>query len=274
MAKDILRLKSSDIVELCAGARSTGPVDCMSRLDQSLRTKVGLILCSSSHSTLPADCYYNLTSVKLSSVHGSKQHLAEQIVNFCSIVDDPLPYICAAQALQHTSLHLDKALLICQDSIDNEVTRLAVPHCIEKMSKHVSASLSAEKMVQFCVHINPTIYPTNPLVLENIHASLDCFEESIVKLNKMQAIHRLALCQNAPMASGPLTCAIHIHTQTSSLKPRHEDIASLCQGASDEGPAQCFLESKMVGNVTERVQLCNGARNAVCDLVWDAWYMV
>eukprot|EP01031_Cornospumella_fuschlensis_P025127 gene25127-30344_t len=240
----------------------------MSRLSQPLRTnKVGLTLCAAAQSALPADCYFNLTSIKLSSSQGGRQQIAEHIVNFCSVVDDPLPYLCAAQALQRTSITLDKALLICQDSIDNDITRAAVPHCIEQMSQYVSSALPAEKMVQFCVHINPTIYPItasdNQTHATSIHASVECFEESSLKLNKMQALHRLQLCENAPEATGPLGCASHILTSTSTIKPKSEEVASLCQGAWDDGPALCFVESKAAaGTVAERVQLCNGARNA------------
>ena len=42
-----------------------------------------------------------------------------------------------------------------------------------------------------------------------------------------------------------------------------DDAVELCHAAQSIGPADCFIESRNLGSVSERINLCNGAQNNV-----------
>ena len=42
-----------------------------------------------------------------------------------------------------------------------------------------------------------------------------------------------------------------------------DDAVTLCHAAQSIGPADCFIESRNLGSVSERINLCNGAQNNV-----------
>jgi hypothetical protein len=226
----------------------------MAKLDSQARSKVGIALCSGATSSLPSYCYTSLIVTKTQS-HASKQNISEIIVGFCNGLDDSAPLHCASSALQHTKLDVSKTLLICSDSLSS-----AAAQCIKRMSAQ-STSLTADKLVKFCAEINPSIYHTEAGEA-TADAAVDCFEASWPP--KLSAVQRLSLCSNAPVASGPMNCTTHLQNQREGL--RVEEVIRLCAGALDSGPAACWQESKGLGGVDERIQLCNAAKHAVSPL--------
>lgn len=80
---------------------------------------------------------------------------------------------------------------------------------------------------------------------------------------------RLALCENAPAAMGPIDCAADAVQRVARSDPntrlKGADVVALCHGATGIGPSKCFVESKALGSLDVRTHLCNGATSAVSD---------
>eukprot|EP01039_Chlorochromonas_danica_P001395 gene1395-1516_t len=276
-AKDQLRLAADSILSLCRGATSAGPIDCLRRLPVALRTNPrGFSLCAAAKTDLPALCFLNITSLHSKSTRGGSQQeqLLEEVVGFCSMLEDRLPLACAQAALLHFStLSLAKTLLICSDTVGGDVSVKRIPQCIAEMRDKVdnSGGLTAERLLKFCAEINPEVYTGSAEEEydddgdgDGRLAAVSCFEESShdTSLSKsLSAAHRLALCSNAPRASGPVLCAKALLSQRDNhLRP--EEVVSLCRSATSIGPASCFEESRGLGDLSQRIALCNLALNA------------
>lgn len=264
-AKDGLRLKVSDMLELCRGAMSASPAECMMKLDVSSRAKIGIALCSGAKSLLPMQCYQALASTKNIGPTKSAQ-LIDHVVDFCNSIEDPAQLDCAQAALQHSPVGLEKALVICTDVIER-IYAATIPQCIQHMKRYIqpSVGLTAEKVVMFCAHMNPSIYQTNQSVDPLLStAAMDCFDHSTILSGRsksaLTAVQRLSLCSNAPTAMGPVNCSQTLLSVSDSSKSlRGDEVVSLCRGAYGGGPASCFVEAKSLGNADVRIQLCNAA---------------
>lgn len=282
-AKDTLHLKFDEILLLCKDAVSSLPGQCYNELDNKNKKKYGMLLCGNTNSLLPSKCFNTLYNVI------NKNNLKdEQIITFCKGLDDDSPLQCMNAVKNTSMLALPKAIDICENAVGAGSTSYsflddAVAICITNMKPFVNPShgITAEAVLEFCVNTNPLAYITfeDELDLLTLTEPSDCFEASgelrgttssglsdagPLLLNGKQ---RLKLCENAPVALGPVNCTAEVLSRSSkvdsAVRLKADELAELCSGAKGIGPAKCFVEGRNLGPVATRTNLCIGAMNAV-----------
>lgn len=275
MAKEALHLRYEDIYKLCHEATSAAPVECMLKLDAKDRGDLGFSICAKATSTLPSECFQRILSI-------GKAAPKKAVAEFCQSNTDHAPDLCVKAAHEHLGMKAEEAMLHCQDAFGSGDASTTNPRntvtaeCIATLKDYNrnAYSLQAKDIVQFCSKINPNQYvdmiteDTFPIFATS---ATDCFlqlvqdrAESVVKLSYPDMLH---LCQNAPVAQGPTNCTNHVISVTAHREPHvkltAESIVTLCTGAVNQAPADCFAESKGLGNLEERAQLCNAAPSTV-----------
>lgn len=279
-AKDKLHFGVDDILRLCTSAVSAAPAECLFALDGPQR-KSGFQLCAEAESTLPAVCFKEVSSSSAWRALGDKKKSSavDDLVRFCRRIEDRAPLLCVQATLNYTSLSIQQALQLCDDVVGSGDSSSADPlnelvsRCIAAMSLHTQPSLglTAESIVDFCAHINhrqhPHLVRSEHDMLSFSSAAVECFETLSASAPELSAPHRLEICRNAPQALGPVSCVLEVIEKAQEKEPhlklRGEDLVALCEGAIGTGPASCFVESKGIGSLSERTQLCHGVSNSV-----------
>lgn len=284
MAKDILHFKFDEMLKLCKESKSAAPVECVMKLESRLRgTPLAYDLCTRASTVFPSECFMQISLLRKSN----KKIKDEQIIEFCKGMEDKAPMNCLMMSQNSTSLSLETAMSLCKaaigsgDSSQHNVRNFMTSSCISALKESIQPSTASfdEDIVRFCVEINPLQYPhlisdSSEDIESFKNAATSCFQEInglVASGNKLYSWltvnHRLGICSNAPVALGPVNCTATVlenyKQKESQLSLTASDLVALCKGATNKGPADCFLESKGLGNVEQRTELCNSATNAV-----------
>ena len=298
LAVDILHLSFEDILVLCNQSTSAAPVHCLNMIDAKYRSNYGIDLCRSSHTSIRGECFKLLMSFNSGIFSGWQKSLnVEEVFDFCMEVDekanDKGPILCM-NAVKDTSLMpASLALDICKLSVhmgglDSSDIGSSTTRCIFdiKAAKLLTGAqpLSPSDALQLCASIShsSTDYQSRYEDNEsNGHYSpvVQCFIDSkyvnmaLSASNKgltsqkvlLSTPQRLQLCSNAYTHTAPIRC---MNSTLSRILPQEksavktDDLVALCSGAIGSGPGDCFLESRGLGTVPERMDLCIGAPNA------------
>lgn len=231
-AKSVLKLKYDDIFALCQYSDSPTTVDCLQELSLKDRSAVGANLCAAATSTIPAVCYKSILAMKT-----VKQFDTSDIVAFCSDIEDDSPITCLSVALAH---HIPPlvALEHCPYVVNTSVTA----SCLNALTPHVSPSrgVAADAIMEFCAAQAAT------------NAS-DCYLSSAA--SNLSPSQKLQLCSSTTSTVGPTSCLSKILPSKLPLS----DALSLCQGASNTGPALCYTNLPPGTSAVTRLKLCSGA---------------
>lgn len=289
-AKDTLHLKFDDILSLCKEAVSSSPVDCLSIVEAKHRNTVGISLCKQATSTLPADCFQEMSKLFKPS---QKAAADPAVALFCSGMVDLAPILCvkASQNNMTTSYPLSKAMDVCKDAVGsaldhplNSLVANCIAHLGSKHTHQLMPSLHADDILAFCVEINPHLHSPDDTYDDTTEAAMipavDCIFHLHSALKTQTHAHSssitvkqmLSICRQASVSRGPVNCTLAVLSASipsAALKP--DDIAHLCQGATNAGPAACFVDSgkgAMGINHEERTRLCNAATSAAPSLCY------
>mmetsp|Transcript_19725 Transcript_19725/g.32966 ORF Transcript_19725/g.32966 Transcript_19725/m.32966 type:complete len:1119 (+) Transcript_19725:127-3483(+) len=192
-AKQLLNMNFDNTLQLCLGAESAAPAQCMSKMNKNQRAKNGISLCKGAKSTLPGTCYN-----EISGYPGTKNQVKPELLeDFCLSLEDEAPLLCI-RAVKDTSLMpVTQAIEVCAVSVGsagverkNAGTRnvgntfarahefflsligmkrnkrgnthsdAAVANCIQAMKDEVKPSFGviAMEVLRFCVNSNPSVY--------------------------------------------------------------------------------------------------------------------
>jgi hypothetical protein len=286
-AKDKLHLGFDDILNLCVDAVSAAPAECYGKIEKGQQKSVGIKLCNKMESSLPADCYTELSQPgywKSGNKQQKPAQVTDQIIDFCRRMEDRSPLYCVQAAKNFTQLPTNQILDHCKDVVGSgdssqyHPLNSIISNCIQNMAMYIQPSLGvlAEDILRFCTHINHRQYPH--FIDSDLHvfssAAVECFE-SLTALVTDQSFHgptitikdRLGICENAPNALGPVNCTSEVIAKSFKKEPHLKlkggDIKDLCSGAISAGPADCFVESKGIGDTEVRTHLCRAATNSV-----------
>lgn len=188
-AKDSLHLPFENLLKICQHASSSAPVDCLKKLEMTVRQKSGFDLCAQATNSFPAECYSQLTqtyNVKPIIKQQLNKLKSTQIVEFCREVDELAPIHCFLSSINSTTISLDDGLAICKNAIGygnfKPEQQQVVSQCIAELSSfltsqkllitsynHVKHSgtvnhrvnnvIAPEDVVKFCVNINYHSFP-------------------------------------------------------------------------------------------------------------------
>ncbi len=294
-AKDRLHLPFDDILDLCVEAPSSAPAECYAKIEKARQKSVGLRLCSKMDSSLPGECYNELHhGMWKNTPVGIKTHKSfpvdkdNSIIEFCKNIEDRSALLCVAATKNFTQLSSFQALELCKDvvgsgdgSIHNPLNFM-VSSCIDKMAIYIKPSLgiASEDIVHFCAQINHRQYPqiiSESEIVAFSDAAVNCFETLTGLISdpsyhgpSLSMKHRLSICLNAPIPLGPVNCISKIIDMLEAKEPhaklQGDELVKLCSGSTGEGPSECFFESKGIGGIDLRIQLCHAASNYVCVL--------
>ena len=296
LAVDVMHLSFEDILVLCNQSTSAAPVHCLNMIDAKYRSNYGITLCKSSHTSIRGECFKLLMSFNSGIFTGWQKSLnAEEIFDFCVEVDekanDKGPILCMNAVKETGLMSASLALDICKLSVhvgsDSSDAVSSTARCIFDMKATKlligSQPLSPSDALQLCASISYSSadYKSRYDEIDSSGYSpvVQCFIDSkyiniaLSASNKGLATQkvslsipqRLQLCSNAYTHTAPIGC---MNSTLSRILPQEksafktDDLVALCSGATGAGPGDCFLESRGLGSIQERMNLCIGAPNA------------
>eukprot|EP01036_Dinobryon_divergens_P029658 gene29658-38784_t len=218
----------------------------------------------------------------------------EEVFDFCMEVDekasDKGPILCMTAVKETSLMPANLALDICKLSVhmgfNGSDTESSTARCIfdMKASKLLSGAqpLSPSDALQLCASIShsPADYKSrytenesygyySPVVqcyIDSKYVNMAASNKGLATQKSLLSIpQRLQLCSNAYTHTAPISC---MNSTLSRILPQEksafktDDLIALCSGATGAGPGDCFLESRGLGTVQERMDLCVGAPNA------------
>jgi hypothetical protein len=304
-AKDALHLPFDKILELCQNANSVHPATCFESLNAKQRNSIGIKLCAhtpSSRGAIESDFLANCFESLSTAVKGSSK-FEQTIVDYClkhGSLDDSnfAPVDCVSSVVSDNLVPLASALTACDAAVSSVNTKACIHDFHHLTSTPVaSIGLKPAEIVSLCASSvdgdlgdgEPSSAYTHIVTEESIQhmqsAAARCYfavfnssdgsgkrqqgqPQTTLPLSHSQ---RYELCLSAPgNGLSPAACALfaHAHNGKKGLQLKADDIVSLCAQAPPQqaaGPLNCFMESKGLGNVEHRAELCRGAANSVSD---------
>jgi hypothetical protein len=288
-AKDSLHMQFEKIIELCQYARNVHPSTCYESLNSKQRNSLGLKLCGTATSEFQSKCFASLSVIKGASKNESA------VVGYCvrhAADDNFAPVDCVAHVVTDGLLSLQAALTACDAAVSSDNTL----QCIHDFHAFTPATIGLKpvELVSLCASSTYGQYDfdsnnLNIVTTESIgnlrSAIARCFfavfnytegktqnsqQAQIHTSNHLSHTQRSHLCQSAPgNGLGPAVCALFSHVaqrSNNAANLKADDIVSLCMFSHTAGPMQCFVESKGLGTVEQRIDICRGAANSVRQL--------